>query len=95
MRGKVILAKRLNSESRITPACAGKRGVAVLQGLKDTDHPRLCGEKSLTTRCMSLQGGSPPLVRGKAYDVGDIPAILGITPACAGKSKRQKNIYGG
>ena len=31
--------------------------------------------------------GSPPHVRGKVLILDDVPGVVGITPACAGKSK--------
>ena len=52
----------------------------------DGDHPRLCGEKVSTTANATQQAGSPPPMRGKAFDAnGDVTAA-GITPAYAGKS---------
>ena len=54
-----------------------------------TDHPRACGEKHPEP----VQGwgawGSPPRMRGKVYDKDGNLLNIGITPAHAGKSKRQ------
>ena len=71
---------------RITPACAGKSirlapGVLLLK-----DHPRLRGEKSTSPRPFSLDGGSPPLARGKGGRSPGATTDTRITPACAGKS---------
>ena len=45
VRGKVDNQLTASSDTRITPACAGKRPhtVCVEQGRRD--HPRVCGEK--------------------------------------------------
>ena len=45
MRGKVLIAKNEEKESRITPAYAGKRSAHVLPPALTKDHPRVCGEK--------------------------------------------------
>ena len=46
MRGKELLIARHFDDARITPAYAGKRGMAAAQRLLNQDHPRVCGEKS-------------------------------------------------
>ena len=33
----------------ITPACAGKSDIPLLHTVSESDHPRMCGEKSQTT----------------------------------------------
>ena len=85
VRGKVVISRYLRLLSRITPACAGKRGTRrqSVQGAKD--HPRMCGEKKLTFDAGQLIPGSPPHVRGKVCLVLAQSFELGITPACAGK----------
>ena len=47
MRGKEEAAPKLESDRRITPAYAGKRGKGWQAGNSTQDHPRLCGEKLL------------------------------------------------
>ena len=47
MRGKVVVLPLDRSESRITPAYAGKRRKIDVIFEGSEDHPRLCGEKSL------------------------------------------------
>ena len=49
------------------------------------DHPRLCGEKQAMTKINTAQMGSPPPMRGKAYETPVSELVYGITPAYAGK----------
>ena len=66
----------------ITPAYAGKR-------IKLRKRHSICGEKLSTTSTDIHPAGSPPRMRGK-YEILDVlEAVLGITPACAGKSSIQ------
>ena len=71
---------------RITPACAGKSAKAVTIEAIQKDHPRVCGEKhpQFGTLCFTM--GSPPRVRGKGWRTVAEALMIGITPACAGKS---------
>ena len=86
MRGKEHLRQNLRYRDGITPAYAGKRKKRLTMTAADGDHPRLCGEKVSTTANATQQAGSPPPMRGKAFDAnGDVTAA-GITPAYAGKS---------
>ncbi len=50
------------------------------------DHPRLCGEKSLTSLFENVLRGSPPPMRGKVWFCQKGFVFDGITPAYAGKS---------
>ena len=73
--------------SRITPACAGKSHQEGLVRGCGGDHPRMCGEEGLRV-CAELRNiGSPPHVRGRARSRFHLQPPLGITPACAGKSR--------
>ena len=82
---KQLLIARHFDDARITPACAGKRGKGNEQSNGNGDHPRMCGEKGLPTLRYSPQSGSPPHVRGKGGIQQRLFAVVGITPACAGK----------
>ena len=84
-RGKAQFAVNTHAPGGITPACAGKRLFRTLLRRACWDHPRLRGEKS--TSCVShfLNGGSPPLARGKGSGLLAGGVGSGITPACAGK----------
>ena len=70
---------------RITPAHAGKSGEIFLIGLAAGDHPRACGEKTISPYSAGTGTGSPPRMRGKVvWDLLD-ESGRGITPAHAGK----------
>ena len=70
----------------ITPACAGKSLTIQKMTTRSRDHPRVCGEKNTTRHLFRRCLGSPPRVRGKVGRHKPNAVILGITPACAGKS---------
>ena len=72
---------------RITPACAGNRGLSPRFKLPDRDHPRVCGEQVEPRPPLSTNWGSPPRVRGTAPSSRCFPPKPRITPACAGNSK--------
>ncbi len=85
MRGKAQSRAAHTSQSRITPAHAGKRVIGAVSLFAGRDHPRACGEKGYW-RCIVICGaGSPPRMRGKVTGVKDRPARYRITPAHAGK----------
>ena len=65
MRGKAAFVAFNIVTMRITPAYAGKRNHFSIYHAGNRDHPRLCGEKFLTTEKISLMLGSPPPMRGK------------------------------
>ena len=86
VRGKEYMQSKARLNSRITPACAWKSHTAFWIQLFCEDHPRVCGEKSPKRRSPWPFTGSPPRVRGKAPEVGEVAVSYRITPACAGKS---------
>ena len=94
MRGKAFLAERWHSVIGITPAYAGKRQELLSCRMNRKDHPRVCGEKGSSTFWSRNHSGSPPRMRGK--EGGDLFAAVvdGITPACAGKSCRLRQLHG-
>ena len=47
----------------------------------------MCGEKCCSKLRTVLRAGSPPRVRGKDASTGLADIVVGITPACAGKSR--------
>ena len=85
VRGKVNMLLHDACNIGITPACAGKRRKACTFAKANRDHPRVCGEKSLTMQKSKRCRGSPPRVRGKASIFISPLAGIRITPACAGK----------
>ena len=55
----------------------------------------MCGEKSVLSGHISGHQGSPPHVRGKVGFIVLVQTAIGITPACAGKSKAGCGIRSG
>ena len=88
VRGKRLGVGCLALIDRITPACAGKTlsSPSLMRGAKD--HPRVCGENRLSLRGKHTKAGSPPRVRGKHHVIDFAKEIIGITPACAGKTPK-------
>ena len=86
VRGKENVDTYKRRHSRITPACAGKRQLALVTNVPNRDHPRVCGEKSTAKGSVKYILGSPPRVRGKADNQQGCEIMNRITPACAGKS---------
>ena len=86
VRGKLALGGERPFRSGITPACAGK--TLFWQGCfpELEDHPRVCGENNPPRSNISSSLGSPPRVRGKQYETVAEVEVVGITPACAGKT---------
>ena len=86
VRGKAEKAANDENAERITPACAGKRHRQRIASQAGKDHPRVCGEKTLTKWSHWIIAGSPPRVRGKGAFHKYPERFARITPACAGKS---------
>ena len=86
MRGKGGLAGLDSGDEGITPAYAGKRVVLKWSCRETKDHPRVCGEKTISSCRIRRNSGSPPRVRGKVQLIQPLVLCIGITPAYAGKS---------
>ena len=86
MRGKEVSHSPRTLVLGITPAYAGKRWTGETATVNVGDHPRLCGEKCVSYEYGFKIRGSPPPMRGKVMESGESAAIMGITPAYAGKS---------
>ena len=91
MRGKGGDHTDDEEDHGITPACAGKSCPPQAPTFTRQDHPRVCGEKTSFQTACRVRCGSPPHVRGKAGRQLGIGGLVGITPACAGKSVRREN----
>ena len=72
VRGKAQVCHLPVSALRITPACAGKSERIAEMLKNETDLPRLCGEKVVSTPRVVSAAGSPPPVRGKDGSKWDI-----------------------
>ena len=86
MRGKATAAFAGHECMGITPACAGKSIERGEYHGDDQDHPRVRGEKFHGLVKVGRGRGSPPRARGKGILRIFLLILLGITPACAGKS---------
>ena len=87
MRGEVFPASMSCAGRGITPAHAGRRIKHYpYTGLQE-DHPRACGEKTVCRACEQQRRGSPPRMRGEAFDGIKKAAEDRITPAHAGRRK--------
>ena len=87
VRGKVEALRAAYPMLGITPACAGKSCIFGFCSGNHSDHPRMCGEKSVFSTPLGCPPGSPPHVRGKETAKLASQFWIGITPACAGKSR--------
>ena len=87
MRGKAEPEAAPRPALRITPAYAGKRQMVLVALDRSRDHPRVCGEKAQTAQQTETQKGSPPRMRGKAYQYAEYCIGCRITPAYAGKRR--------
>ena len=86
MRGKGLGDYSRKDGYGITPAYAGKSFAEWIDEQGEEDHPRLCGEKALSVEIHASTTGSPPPMRGKDDQRGQILHDHRITPAYAGKS---------
>ncbi len=89
VRGKGIVHVFVPEKLGITPAYAGKSQPWRSYSQRRWDHPRVCGEKRPAVDGKRPLRGSPPHVRGKVKDPVPVSALVGITPACAGKRSAQ------
>ena len=90
MRGKVFIGQVCIAPKGITPAYAGKRVSRSPAKTGAWNHPRVCGEKAFGCRRCTFPQGSPPRMRGKGSRMTRATSMVGITPACAGKSARRQ-----
>ena len=86
MRGKRIRYSTSRAMRRITPAHAGKTTPSRTRMAAISDHPRVCGENFPERQKSHSRRGSPPRVRGKHIVFNSANHLVGITPACAGKT---------
>ena len=88
MRGKQLDAGSPSLTLRITPAHAGKTRPDEDNPKVMTDHPRACGENIARALAIACASGSPPRMRGKRHPRLRLHGDRRITPAHAGKTKR-------
>ena len=75
-----------NRTGWLTPACAGKTADSSTGSTPPTAHPRVCGENGGDPKKTNEADGSPPRVRGKRVPGCGCAFVVGLTPACAGKT---------
>ena len=71
---------------RIIPACAGNSPSRSRPARPATDHPRVCGELTISTGMLGPHDGSSPRVRGTHCRRHAARLFRRIIPACAGNS---------
>ena len=81
--------KRANRCSGITPACAGRTYIDGATVYLLGDHPRVCGKNPNEYKDRQNVQGSPPRVREELALFGVNVVKVGITPACAGRTKTE------
>jgi len=95
VRERPILCFSIKALSGITPACAGKTAYSKCRSALPRDHPRVCGKDFYELKKHIVMVGSPPRVRERPAEIIGVSQAQGITPACAGKTKNQKDFRSG
>ena len=70
----------------IIPAYAGNTCPAILRRCRTRDHPRVCGEHTVTPTGIGTVKGSSPRMRGTQVPPAGIEPAIGIIPAYAGNT---------
>ena len=86
VRGKRFIRLSCRIDNGLIPACAGKTHKTRLQRAFPRAHPRVCGENPTLWDLILNRLGSSPRVRGKHTKANRLPWVLGLIPACAGKT---------
>ena len=89
VRGKLLSRSWAVIQYRITPAGAGKTSRRRVSPQDAKDHPRRCGENSISLSSRTTKVGSPPQVRGKLGGAYVRLMSTRITPAGAGKTTQR------
>ena len=87
VRGTPGLLHRLCRSFGIIPACAGNTRWITARPRSKRDHPRVCGEHSLSPMVPLSLTGSSPRVRGTPRLPTCAACRCGIIPACAGNTR--------
>ena len=86
VRGKHLIAESHGYVCRLIPACAGKTFFEAESKVVQGAHPRVCGENSVVSGDECPKTGSSPRVRGKRQGTCTWATVIGLIPACAGKT---------
>ena len=87
---KLLLCAQESHHLGSPPRVRGKASTSCCHAGVPGDHPRVCGEKAFGCRRCTFPQGSPPRMRGKGSRMTRATSMVGITPACAGKSARRQ-----
>ena len=79
------------STDRFIPACAGNRPTKNAAILRNSVHPRVCGEQIENSRVTNKTSGSSPRVRGTVSWATAYKAVIRFIPACAGNRPISKS----
>ncbi len=93
VRGLLAVLQRIMRLIGITPACAGTTETLFNRAAGPGDHPRVCGDYVGVPGFTVPPAGSPPRVRGLLDDQPVGPRHAGITPACAGTTRRRNSEF--
>ena len=91
VRGKLSVYDFALARFGITPAGAGKTELSGILTFSNWDHPRRCGENSVSEKRLNAKIGSPPQVRGKLNRQFFFAKNTRITPAGAGKTYEKED----
>ena len=86
VRGKQSAFRHGTRLTGLIPACAGKTVTRRRPAVCQRAHPRVCGENPLFSLPFLPVSGSSPRVRGKPGLGGHKDFMVGLIPACAGKT---------
>ena len=86
VRGTLALDMASADVNRIIPACAGNATRPGSSSSRVSDHPRVCGERTVSYASRSAAYGSSPRVRGTRRRSSGPSVRVRIIPACAGNA---------
>ena len=84
VRGTGVLDRDEHNPFRFIPACAGNGGTHPEAYHPHSVHPRVCGERRLSSFCAIANPGSSPRVRGTGATCHAQGQLSRFIPACAG-----------
>ena len=90
VRGKRSRRPARRRRAGLIPACAGKTKGTISRARSGPAHPRVCGENPAMKQKKPPTYGSSPRVRGKLIEYGESALVIGLIPACAGKTGRPR-----
>ena len=92
MRGTLVYLSTRFAFPGIIPAYAGNTSAARCPLTCSWDHPRVCGEHSVSHTCCEMRPGSSPRMRGTLFCCLSIFSYMGIIPAYAGNTRNPTSL---